>query len=231
MLNFSEFMSLNEELYFLAAQEVLCERAWSDSDGNQPWLKEFNPSASDLKKMDAKELDDKIQAMVDKYAKPVFSQFTRIIKKCATSNAKVLTDMKTIKSIKNKIERGKQFGKMTDIVRGAILCSTPEDVEKVNENLRKNARLFEIEKKEKGKNEWGYYGSNHYLIDINGVLCEIQVMTKKLWTYKELGHEIYTKNRLELAKNPDLVNDPKFQKEIQRSKLIFSRGNGSNVRF
>ena len=62
-------------------------------------------------------------------------------------------------------------------------------------------------------------------------------MTKRLWTYKELGHEVYNKWREEIAKNPDLLNDPfymknndELRKDVALSKRIFSRGNGANVR-
>ena len=87
--------------------------------------------------------------------------------------------------------------------------------------------LYQVEDKERGSDpEWGYYGSHHYDIDFNGVICEVQIMTKRLWTYKEVGHTYYDKWRNYQKSNPSVKNTPDYKKDSRISKMVFDQGNG-----
>ena len=233
--------ALFEDAEFL---EFLDEKARSNHSGQQPWG-ELKISTNDAEKYQAgdKETKEKINAELDdskaKYIDPIKGRFTQVLKRVANvvPNSKVLVDVKSNKSIISKVIRKTPYGKMKDILRSAVLVAKQEDIPKVMDAMRKNFSLYQLKTKEKKKDALGYYGSYHYIVDFNGVLVEVQLMAKRLWTYKELGHEVYDKWREQIAKNPNLLNDPKYakdnealRKDIALSKRIFSRGNGANVR-
>ena len=224
--------------------EFLEEKARSTHNGIQPW-DELKISSKDAEKYasgdkDTKErIDAELDASKAKYVEPIKNRFTQILKRSANvvPSAKVLVDVKSNKSIISKIIRKTPYGKMKDILRSAVIVQRQEDIPKVMDALRKNFSLYQLKTKEKKKDPLGYYGSYHYIVEFGGALIEVQLMTKRLWTYKELGHEVYNKWREEIAKNPNLLNDPHYmksndelRKDVALSKRIFSRGNGANVR-
>lgn len=239
------FFEITESLYEDSDfMEFLDEKARSTHSGEQPWGS-LKISANDAEKYQEgdKETKTRIDAELNdskaKYIEPIKGRFTQILKRSANvvPSAKVLVDVKSNKSIISKIIRKTPYGKMKDILRSAIIVQKQEDIPKVMDALRKNFSLYQLKTKEKKKDALGYYGSYHYIVDFNGVLIEVQLMTKRLWTYKELGHEVYNKWREQIAKNPNLLNDPQYakdnealRKDIALSKRIFSRGNGANVR-
>jgi ppGpp synthetase/RelA/SpoT-type nucleotidyltranferase len=110
---------------------------------------------------------------------------------------KVVVDVKSAKSFIDKVvNRGKKPNQITDVLRSAILVETENDIYKVVKGLKKEFKVLEYEIKQKDDDpEFGYYGSHHLLVDVNGMASEIQVMTKKLWNYKEEQHKIYNKLR------------------------------------
>lgn len=171
--------------------------------------------------------DSKVLNKIEKDFKAFLTKTSRKFK-----NVKILTQQKKAKSIYNKVaERGKYKSMMeiTDYVRGAILFETPEEAKKYVQDLqRKHGNVIkELEDKsqkgtdkkfgEDGDRTMGYYGGYHLLIEIGGMLCEIQVMSKKLWGAKHAGHQIYTANRNDINATP--------KGDEQLSKKIFARGN------
>tara|TARA_Y100001951_G_C11298063_1_gene277523 strand:- start:43046 stop:43318 length:273 start_codon:yes stop_codon:yes gene_type:complete len=63
---------------------------------------------------------------------------------------------------------------------------------------------------------YGYYGSEHFSLDIEGFTIELQAMTQKLWHYKSYAHDIYNKTR----------SKGKVSKEdMYMSKKLFKLGN------
>lgn len=135
---------------------------------------------------------------------------------------KFLTDIKSIKSIIDKaILRKKGLLSINDLVRGALLMQTKSDADEFVKNfIRKNKNVVVgYEEKKRGQdNTYGYYGSHHLDLNLNGIIVELQVMTKKLWAYKEEAHKIYTANRSKIAQSVD-----KF--DMFTSKKIFSLAN------
>jgi ppGpp synthetase/RelA/SpoT-type nucleotidyltranferase len=142
---------------------------------------------------------------------------------------RVLAGVKPLKSVKSKvIVRGKPITELGDLVRGALLFEYPEDVEDFVKNFRRkySSMITDYEVKEKGKDStFGYFGSHHFDLNIDGLVVELQVMTKKLWSYKDVAHDIYDKYRDVINKGggPD-----SFDQSL--SKKIFSLGNKPKYR-
>ena len=239
MKSFVEFVE--EELFFQMLEECptlveilldeetneeLLEKAMSSNKtGVQPWAKDDIIKSTPDKNFDV--LPEKVEHIMKTYIDPIKKKFESSLKRAAVKDSKILTSVKSFKSIKSKIERGKSLSKMGDILRAAILVPSQDDIPKVLDNMRKVFSIQEYEHKEKGKNDWGYYGSHHFAVDLDGVLCEVQVMPKTTWTYKEKGHEIYTKYRNLINDNPEFKNTDEYKKAMAYSKRIFMRGAGN----
>ena len=131
------------------------------------------------------------------YVNKVKDKFTHGLKAAArkTKQPKILVDVKSLKSFIDKtVMRGKAVDKI---------------------------KVIEHEIKERDESgDYGYYGSHHFLVDLDGVIAEIQVMTKKLWAYKEAAHQIYNKYRSAQDADKDLE---KMDKAISRK--LFDLGN------
>lgn len=113
--------------------------------------------------------------------------------------AKLFTGLKPFESVIDKsIKRKKGYGELNDLVRGAVLFDTKELADEfVKKLMRKYSDIVVgYEEKTKGKDtEYGYYGSHHLDLNLDGLIVELQVMTRKLWNYKVEGHKIYAKTR------------------------------------
>lgn len=168
-----------------------------------------------------KELEN-IYDQIEDSLKQSLTEFRNVVKRELRNyrNPKFLTQIKTLESIKDKaIRRKKGLSEINDLVRGAILLETREDVDSFVKNfMRRNKSIIvDYEKKEKGGDpEYGYFGSHHFDLDVNGYIVELQVMTRKLWSYKEAAHEIYVRTRTKGDKTPF---------DISLSKKLFSMGN------
>ena len=109
-----------------------------------------------------------------------------------------------------------------------------EQVEKFVSDFRRKhgSILIGYEMKRKGQDkQLGYFGSHHLDILIDGLITELQVMTRKMWKYKESAHALYTANRDEITRGGSasradsalskkiyaLANQPKFQRQVQDS--------------
>ena len=137
------------------------------------------------------------------------------------NDVKFISDTKTIASVIDKaISRKKGFMSINDLVRGAVLFRQQSDMDDfVKRFTRKNASiLVEAEHKARGGDAtYGYYGSHHFSLNIDGIIVELQVMTQKLWAYKHAAHQIYTSTRSK-AEGPS-------KQDKHLSKELFSRGN------
>ena len=239
MITFNDYMevvgfidNLHESFYaefldFLYESETeaepLIERKIASGNMTQPWAKELKTEFN-IANVD-KLAPVVYKTIIDEYIEPIKKEYERALKAAAEKDCKVLVSIKSQKSFISKLNRGKKPERITDVIRGAILCPNDEIVQKVLRNLQKKTAVAEFETKVRGENDWGYWGAHHLLIELsNGVLAEIQVMTKTAWTYKDAAHQIYDKYREELSKNKNLLNDPTVQKEIKRSKMLFDRG-------
>ena len=112
---------------------------------------------------------------------------------------KFLADTKTLESIIDKtVYRKKLLSSINDLVRGAVLMQKKSDADAfVKDFLDKNQGIVAgYEEKIRGQDTmYGYFGSHHLDLNINGIIVELQVMTSKLWKYKEEAHVIYNKSR------------------------------------
>lgn len=140
-----------------------------------------------------------VESLYNKISDLIFaakSAYERLLKFVSNKDDKILIDVKKISSFVDKIvNRGKKSNQIFDLLRGAILAPTRERVDEIVHSLKKKAKIKNYEFKEFKTNELGYFGSHHFTVEVGGVLAEIQVMTKKLWTYKHEAHKIYTELR------------------------------------
>lgn len=224
---FAEF--IGEEV----VETELNEKAASTSNGIQPW-QNAKMSLPKNANADDQELIKQIEDMFNKEILPFIQKagadFKRGMQRAgSTKQAKVLFDIKTPKSILSKMVRGKNITEMHDILRGAILAKDEEDVKQIDKNLKKVFKIYEREVKEfKGDKNYGYHGSYHYLVEVgDGVLAEIQLMTKGLWNLKHEAHHIYTMTREKLKKDPNFATSAEFKKLQTQSKQLFLRANGN----
>jgi len=153
------------------------------------------------------------------------NELERLIKSVAKHDATFLITPFSIKPFKSLLEkiydRGKRAEKITDVLRCAILARSENDVNEIVRLINRNHHVYEYEFKNKGGDpKYGYYGSHHFLVKLKAgdFLAEIQVMTNRLWAFKEQAHKIYEKYRAS-----DLNDD--FEKAKKESKSMFSKGN------
>jgi len=136
---------------------------------------------------------------------------------------KILVGIKSLESFLDKVVFRKYSpNKITDVVRSAVLVNTENDINVVKKAIIRKFKVIEYEIKEDGEDkEFGYYGSHHFLVEIDSVLVEIQVMTRRLWAYKEEAHKIYDKYR-----SSDKIVDRSVEVADKKlSKRIFNAGN------
>ena len=153
-------------------------------------------------------------------AQGVRDRLQQILARAASGRGKILIGFKELAAFKSKLGRGKAADQIHDILRSAILLNTQAEVEDVVRQLRRSQTIHEVEFKDKGTDPaYGYYGSWHLKIVINSVIVEVQVMTRRLWTYKNWAHDFYQDYR---DKGDTVPASAKAQ-----SKYIFSMGNRS----
>lgn len=169
-------------------------------------------------------------------AKSLKHKFLIFLKMAAQGirNAKILVDVKSMSAFLDKVvKRGRPASDVTDVLRSAILTETDDGSEKVVKNIKKRFKVAKYIKKEPGTDpKFGYHGSHHFKVLVEQhdknrpmppILAEIQVMTKRLWAFKEEAHLIYQKYRS--VKDAD----EKVKKMDQAlSKLLFQKANQPN---
>lgn len=230
----------------LGLETMLTEKSQVAALRPQEWGKlKCNPDAQGVET--CKEMAIKMYEDIAVSLKASLKDFRHRLAKSArkVKNPKVLVGVKPLKSVLEKIfSRGKKIEKLTDLLRGAVILETGDDVEKVVKQIRKDFRIYEMEFKgkreavkttyakdgdkrsaivsvEPGDNKYGYFGSWHFLVDQNGIITEVQVMTRKLWAYKKEAHKIYKELR---AAGDDI--DKQIEKaKLNMSKHIFNVGN------
>lgn len=194
----------------------------------QPWFGiadnlKILQNLDDKKK--AEELAKELYGKVLEFLVDSKKEYVRVLERSANNQTdKVLIDVKSVTSFIDKIVyRGKNPARITDVLRGAILAADEEGVKRIINNLKKYSRIAEYEYKDfGGDKKYGYYGSHHLLVDVKGVLAEIQVMTKKLWTYKGEAHQIYDNLR---SVKGTAMSDAEIKKMLFKSKQLFRIGN------
>ena len=176
------------------------------TDTLQPWSSKKTQSIED------------IYNVAIKHAEQVKPRLESVLKRASNGQFKILVGIKQFSSFADKVlNRGADVSKVYDVLRSAVLTNTQDEAKDVVANLKRTQTFLDLEFKDKGQDTtFGYYGSFHIRIVIDGLICEIQVMTKRLWSYKNWGHEFYTQFRSSDAPNLG----------IQRlSKQVFQLGN------
>ena len=176
-------------------------------------------------KEDLESIQNQVTDLYRKYEpmlKSAKSKFVRMIKSSYRGKSpEVKSRIKPLKSVLDKtVKRTKPFGSMNDLLAGAILLDSKEEVDDyVKRFIRNNSRNVKAveEKVPGGKNEYGYYGAFHIDVEIDGIVVELQVMTKKLWQKKGVAHSIYTSSRSRVG--------GATSQEKAMSRKIFRKGN------
>lgn len=175
----------------------------------QPWSK-------------AETFEEKLKLSLQ-MAKAGERELKSILSRAAVKDSKILIDVKTTASIKDKVmNRGKDFDTLSDVLRSAILVPNKSDIPVVLKKLGKIAKIQRLKDKKKGSDkELFYHGSLHLQIEMsNGISAELQLMTKALWAAKIPAHDIYNELRSGTDKSPSEVKSLRMQ-----SKALFAYGN------
>ena len=249
MKTFTEYNTFTESFYsddfnnffvenFVTYENELLEKSERIDFKGQPW--------GDVSKTNT---PDDIYNKAVQMAKDNQKEFFRKVKFAARKarNAKVVTNEFTIKpekSFKGKITRTdviKKASEITDMLRTTITVESESDIELVTKAILKEFKVVNkkggyVDIKSKGKDKvFGYYGSTHFLVDMNGMTSEIQLMTKRMAAYKEEAHKFYDKYRNDLDKKDptklkvgSTLNQKDFDMDKRRSKTMFAKGNIKN---
>jgi hypothetical protein len=155
-----------------------------------------------------------------KKAKSMAEDRERVLKrgmKEAAGDHKVVVNIKSKDSFRDKtVERGKKPEKVGDVLRGAIIVNSKSQIKGVVDKLRKIFIIKKIDHKTKPDDEFGYYGATHVDVVVDGMICEIQVLTKKLWDVKFDHYKIYRRYR---------SKDEVPQHIIDKSREMFKKAN------
>jgi nucleoside diphosphate kinase len=119
----------------------------------------------------------------------------------ANNKGNVYTNIKSQEAFADKIKRGKEGLKITDLLRGAIVVNgDADDVKNVAKWMYNNADVVSYEEKKHPRSEdrMGYHGSFHIDINFEGLVCEVQIMNLRLWNSKESLHSTYEMQRIGL---------------------------------
>lgn len=196
-----------------------------DSPPNQPWKKSDFYDVPD----DDKEIQKFIKKEIDPYLEKVRPAFEHGVKKALNKvlGAQAMFDKKLLPSIINKVNRNVSLNVMNDILRGQVLTDSPEDQKKITNILKRTFNFVKHDYKKFGTyDDTGYYGSHHLIIEIEGVMIELQIMPKTLWIQKEMAHVFYKKLQINLKKDPNYKKTQEYELEKSKSHQLFKWGNG-----
>lgn len=160
----------------------------------------------------------------------VKNELRRGLVKIAGKEGKALVDIKQIESFKDKVlARGKNPNEITDVLRSALVMKDQDAVARAVKMMKKVFTIAEYDYKEfKGDKDFGYYGSHHFLVKLsNGLVAEVQLMTRRMWAYKHEAHKIYVDWRSKLGDFDkwDQATKKEFDAAKRKSKDIFRTGN------
>ena len=188
MLSYKQFLkNIRED------EEKPSEHHFSKHSGTQPWADD--PELKPLMGIRHPNMDDSgflMGRLFKRYINPIFRKFERAVKRCATNDAQVIVDVKGCDCIFNSIRHGIRLPYMKDLLRAVILVDYEEDIDYVLDNIEDEFDVYLAKDNEYGYDkEWGYAKDAHYLVDFEGVMCEIQVMLKDEWHFKNRGHMFF----------------------------------------
>lgn len=209
-LSFQEFLELSEDVNALSQFKDVRQ---FDFDKSKMTPQQASAAAAQI-----------LQNHKDQILK-AYKDFLTLMKSYTSSSklkgtTEFLSGMKPVKSIISKVvDRGKSFKDLGDLIRGALLFDTQDDLNQfVKDFSRKESGIIvKYEEKTKGSDPtYGYYGSHHFDLNIDGFVIELQAMTQRLWKFKEPAHDIYNMTR---------DNGGLSKADQMLSKRLFSMGN------
>lgn len=144
-------------------------------------------------------------------------KFTHLLQSVLPRDADLLINMKSHESFLSKLTR-KPIGEIHDVLRAAILTNSNQEVFDITDRLKEISNVIECDYKDEPDGKTGYYGACHLKIQIDNVICEVQIMTKVLWSMKEILH-----NRYEMVR----VGKPLDKSVKQFSRFMYDTANKS----
>lgn len=183
----------------------------------QPWAEEI----SQISAQDKEDWARQAYEIALKYVDGPRNEIGRVLRRVAP-HAEIKISVKKLESWLDKVvNRGKDASTIRDLLRCAVLVDDPAEVEEVVKRMNKEFPVYQQDYKASGAEpEYGYYGSYHMDVQLpNGLLAEIQVMPRRLWTYKRPAHKIYQSWRSAKRTGGD------WKGEQERSKHLFRYGN------
>lgn len=163
-------------------------------------------------------------SLAQKLREPFGNLLKKALMRGAANQGTVYTDIKSQSSFSDKTQR-KDVSAITDLLRGAIIVDgTLDNVREVARWLYNSAQVVNYEEKSSPKpgDRMGYHGSFHIDINFEGLICEVQVMNRRLWNSKESLHSTYEMQR---------AGKPIAPSQIINASRFFKRANRSNVGF
>jgi len=122
------------------------------------------------------------------------SAFRNRLKEAAKAvDAKFVTHIKSRTAFEEKQEAGRT---LNDVLRGALIVRKkskyPEAMHAVQEAFGK---IVNVDNVAKPRGPMGYKGALHLDVEIDNFLCEVQILTGKLWKAKLKSYRAYRKQR------------------------------------
>ena len=249
MLNFKSFMNENsmewgdiENIHTILEDiclEILAENGLLENLDDsliRKLSKKIKPSKKSfwadekIKDFTGKNDKEKVVALYKKYEPIIEDRLKKYESGLKTAlkgvqNAKIMVDVKKLRAFVNKtVDRGKDPSKMNDWLRGSILVNDEKDIGIVSKNIFKAFKsVSEFDPKERGDDkQFGYYGSVHFSVDVDGVNTEIQLMTKKLYSAKKVAGGQYDDFR---SASDAIKGSKETQKLLRHGKRAFDKGN------
>lgn len=124
-------------------------------------------------------------------ADELMPRFKKLLERYTPSDSRLLLNIKSLSSFIRKSKR-KPVRLIHDVLRAAILTQTKKEAAKVANEMKRKLPIVEFDKKDDpNAMDTGYFGSYHLKMQIEDLICEIQIMPETLWIYKEHGHSAY----------------------------------------
>lgn len=156
-------------------------------------------------------------ASYDKAKALAIEAHPEFLRKLESVSGKVIPDIKSKDSFLDKVyNRGTHPHHVYDILRAAVIVDSKDDFAKVIAELNTLFELRKIDYKTKPEGPFGYYGAVHVDVIVDDLICEIQIMPKKLWDYKQETDKIYAEYRSE---------DKIPKSEMERCRALFKEAN------
>jgi len=135
---------------------------------------------------------ENLQKLIDKI-EPLFTKLLRksISKSTDISKVKYYTQRKTLTSTIEKFKRkGRSIDTFSDLLRGVIIVSSKVDLRDLVDGLKYYFDIVKIDEKYPTEDK-PYGNAIHVDVLCDGMVCEIQIMSRQLYTYKQLADKIY----------------------------------------